>query len=311
MQPAGSPASPKPRLILLALSVALALIGTIGAATGAADNSDDLETAAVSTTTTTSDDGTTTTSTSTVATSTTVKGNTSTTKAGPGATTTTAVQAKECEGVASTATPGAQAVPALGTFTYVVCGSNGEDTLNRTITAGADSGGVIRRKIDTNSPLGRTVATDSFGPNGVIQESTQIISNGSTIDCNWNPDITEYAAGLSVGKEWTADSSCEASSQGQKVIVAIKGTRKVTGIVKYVIEGQAINAWQITDHRVITVRPAASPNPLITVTSDGVEYYDPTRGLTLYEKATGEAKGFMSQPKTTVEIRLKSLTPKA
>lgn len=307
MEPGVAPASPKPRLILLALSITLALIGTIGAATGAADDdSNDLETATGTSTTTslTGDESTTTSALGGAATTLTTLKNTPTTK---GTTATTAGGSSggsQCAGTPVSTPPAAvSAPPTVGSYDYVECGS-GEAVGGRTVTAGSGGGGVERRVVQTTTAFGDVYATTAFSANGTVQESMEIKSFGYTVACDWKPDIVEYPAGLAVGKSWSVNTSCTLPTGGK---VTVTGTRKVTGIVNYVVGGTTVTAWVIDETQKQT---AQTPQGNVVIDQTGFHYWDSAHGLVAYQKATVTASGGMKQPPTTVEIRLVSLTPK-
>lgn len=308
MEPGVAPASPKPRLILLALSITLALIGTVGAATGAADDeSNDLETATGSTTTIalSTDDSTTTSSIPGVATTLTTLKNTPTTKATTATTAGGGSSASPCAGTpVTTPPPAVSAPPAIGSYDYVECGS-GESVGGRKITAGSGGGGVERRVVQTTTAFGDVYATTAFSSNGTVQESMEIHSFGYTVPCDWKPDIVEYPSGLAVGKSWSVNTSCTLPTGGK---VTVTGTRKVTGIVNYVVGGTTVTAWVIDETQKQT---AQTPQGNIVIDQKGFHYWDAARGLVAYQKATVTASGQMQQPSETVEIRLVSVTPKA
>lgn len=309
MEPGSTPAAPKPRLILLALALTLALIGTVGAATGAADdNSNDPKTAVGTTTTTSGLDIPDTTTSSAVpgtaaTTLTTLKG-TATTRGGSTTPTTAGATPSDCAGTSTTAAPGAVVPPAIGTFTYVKCGS-GETVLSRKVAAGSNSGGITRRVIQAASGQFEAYATTAFGANGVIQESAELHAFGFTIPCDWKPDIVEYPSGLAVGKTWSVDSSCSLPQGGK---LRVTGTRTVTGMTQLVIGGTTLTAWVIDDLQEQFVTTAQGN---AHITSKGVQYFSPAHGLAVYEKATVSATGFETRQPETVEVRLQSLTPAA
>ena len=292
---------------MLALSLALALIGTIGAATGAADKkSDDLKTASPSTSTTVTDETTTSTTATSDSTSsttaTTVKRGTTATTRGAGTTVTTA-KPGACEHRAATTPPGPHAAPAIGKYTYTDCATG--ETATRAVTAGANSGGVTRRVIQNSMGGFELYATTAFSTNGVIQEKAELRAFGQSAQCDWQPDLVEYPGNLAVGTTWSANSTCTLPN-GAKL--TLTGTRKVTGISTFVVGDTPVTAWIVDDTQNLSTTIQGRPG---TVTNKGFHLYDPAHGLVVYEKVTVSGTGLFAVPETTAEGRLLSLTPAA
>jgi hypothetical protein len=86
------------------------------------------------------------------------------------------------------------------------------------------------------------------------------------------------------------------------------GNRKITGVASFTVGGTAVTAWTIDETQMIVITaPNRSPS---NFNSTSTYLYDASRGVIIYQKAVSEASGSVSQPKTTTEIRLTSLTPK-
>lgn len=292
-------------MALLVIAIVLALIGVGGLAAGAADDdSNDGSSATPGSTTTT--EGSSDTSSFVTVTSPTSAGVTTTTRRtattkAPGTATTQATG--ECATTSGSGNPGAVKPPALGTYTYASCGSG--DKLDIVVTAGQNSGDVTRRNVSAQVEGNGITAHNAYGPNGVTQESATIVL-GVSVECDWNPDVVDYPAVLEVGTTWSVNSECALGPNGGKMKET--GTRKITGVASLVIGGAAVTGWLIdeTEKLVIT---AKNQSPT-TFTSSRTYLFDPTRGVTLYEKVVDEVSGAINQPKTTSERRLTNLTPK-
>lgn len=302
MEPTPLPASL--RTVLIVAAAALALVGAGGLATGAADG-DDLTTAGNQSTTTlagtdsTLGVGSDTTTTTTASTATTVRGAPATT-AKPGGTTGTTVAAVETNACAtppdSAGNPGAIQAPALGIYSFVSC-ADGSPVDDETIREGASGGGKVRRLISHTQQGVQLTETVAYGPEGVIQESLNVTAFGQQANCDWNPDIVEYPANLSVGATWSVKSQCTTSFGQFKV----EGTGKVLGRKTVTIGGTAVNTWVI-ETKIKLQTPQGNQQ------ADELDYFDPSRGIDLYRKTVAsDGEGGT----VTVVRRLASLTPRA
>ncbi len=308
------PTKPSPAtVVLLAASVLLALVGIGGVASGAAD-SDSAEDGRIARRATTTTEA---------STRTTLDGSSATT-AGPVTTVKSTVTAKKpattttasggapstCSSTPASVDPGAQQPPAIGTYTYVVC-TDPSKTNDLTVAAGQNSGGITRREISASqSEFGSSTATTAYSSAGIVQEKLIIRSQGVTLECDWRPDIVEYPPTLSVGATWSADSSCTASTGFGSINIRAVATRKITGRVQTKIGGASVNTWVVDSHLNLTFNggpPAAPVNGSVEETS--ISYFDPTRGVEVYDKSTSEGKGDFQYDKMTSERQLKSLTP--
>ena len=296
--------------ILLVLSLVLGVIGIGGAASGAADKDSGKQ---ASTPTTRLRDTTTTelpTTTTVPATTTTVKGKPVATTAKPKATTTTVALGGECVGAPTSTNPGAEQPPAIGTFTYVSC-SDASQTTELKVAAGANTAGVVRRQVTTaQGQLGTATATAAYGTAGIIQEKLTIQAQGVSLQCDWIPDIVEYPAALAVGTAWNADSKCTAQTAYGAITIHAVAARKVTGRVATKIAGTSVNTWVIDSTLTLTFSGGPVTRPVNgSVNETSTTFFDPTRGIEVYDKSTSEGKGDFAFPSQTNERRLKSLTP--
>jgi len=299
-------------VVLLAASVLLAIVGIGGIASGAADDDEPKQTAQVDSDT----DDTTTTSLLDTGVTTTSLGGTVTTVKPTGTTikrpttTTAAPGPNECSSTPASSNPGGEQPPAIGTFTYVSC-TDPNDSTDVKIAAGQNSGGVTRREITTSQgELGTVTSTTAYGPAGIVQEKLTIQANGVTLQCDWNPDITEYPFELSVGKTWTADSTCTAQVFGGSITIHATATRKITDRVITKIAATSVTAWVVdsTVNLKFTGSGGGQPiNGAIDETSHA--FFDPSRGLEVYDKSTSKGSGDFEYPETTTERHLKSLSP--
>ena len=298
-------------VVLLAASVLLAVVGVGGALAGAADKKDSPKHQAL---TPTSIETATTASSVDAGTTTTLPGVTTTTRKTTATTarptaTTAAPGPNTCSSTPSNTNPGAIQPPAVGTFSYVSC-TDPNSTSDITVAAGTNSTGVVRREVTTSQGnLGTATATAAYGSSGVIQEKLTIKSNGITLQCDWNPDILEYPPDLSVGKSWNADSSCTAQTGFGAITIHATATRKVTGRVTTTIGGTSLTAWVVDSTLILKfTKPAPAPvNGEVDESSHA--FYDPTRGIEVYDKSTSKGSGDFAYPETTTERQLKSLTP--
>ncbi len=291
---------------LLVIAIVLALIGVGGLAAGAADDNSNGSKSAGSATTTTTELSTDTSlplvtvPVPSTGVTTTTRKTTATTKASTG---TTQAPAAACASSAGSGNPGGPKAPAVGTYSYVSCTS--DDKVNVVVSAGNSSGGVTRRDIETQSQLGNITAHDAFGADGAVQERATIKAFGFTLNCDWMPDIIEYPANLAVGTSWSADSQC---NLGNGAKIHATGTRKITSVATFTVGGTAVVVWVIDEtQKLVITAPNRSPS---NFSSTGTKLYDPSRGITVHEKAVSEASGADTQPPTTTEFRLTSLTPK-
>lgn len=301
MEPTPLPASL--RIVLVAVAAVLAAVGVGGLATGAADESD-LTTAGSKTSTTlestdfTLGVGNDTTTTAAGGTATTVAGATATTAKPGGATGTTvaAVDSNACASPPETSTnPGPIQAPAVGIYSYVSCGSDGAVD-DQTVKEGTSGGGKVRRLVSHNQQGIQLTETIAYGSDGVLQEALNVAAFGQQASCDWNPDVVEYPANLSVGAQWSAKSSCTTSFGQFKV----DATGKITGRRSVTVGGTSVNAWVVERHLNLKT-------PQGDQVADETLYYDPSRGVPLYRKAvTSDGNG----GKITVVLRLASLTPK-
>lgn len=290
-----STASTRAPLVLLVLAIVLALVGVGGLVGGAADdNNSGHSKSAVATSTTTTEVSSDTTSPlvtvpvpSTGVTTTTRK-STATTKA---STVTTAGPTGPCAHGSSTSDPGAQKVPANGSYTYARC-DNGADADTFKVSAGPDAS---RRIVTISSPQGTQNETRNYTA-GVVREKFVTSGGGATVTCDWNPDIVQYPAQLAVGTKWKVDSSCEDKNLNVKVHVT--GSATVTERVSIIIGGTTVNAWSVASD--ITIAVTGFVNQ--TVHSVSTTFYEPTRGLEVYDKSTVNGQ--------TLEKVLKTLNPK-
>jgi hypothetical protein len=312
----GASASRLPTVIT-AIAVVLAVIGLGGVVTGAADEPSDKVDSSTRTTFDGDggdggDGGDIGGSSSTLAggTTTTTTPGASTTTAKPTATTSKSTATTSLAACpippAATADPGAQQPPALGTYTYMSC-SNTAETTDMKVAAGASGNGVTRRLVsETEDGFGQTT-TYAFGPSGVLLESLTVQSPQGPFTCDWNPDVVNYPPSLTLGKEWTAKSSCQLRddkgvSRGQ---LELDGTGKVTGRVQVNIGGTNVNAWVIEG--VIKLKTTVTGFGSQTATVTSKDYYDPTRGIDLYRHAEGTTGPGGDEVR---DERLTSLAPK-
>ena len=282
-------------MALLVIAIVLALVGGVGLVAGAADdNSNDVKSAGATTTSTTEASSDTTAPLVTVSvpstgvTTTTAK-TTATTKA---TTATTAASTGPCAHSSASTDPGAQKAPANGSYTYAVCGS-GDDADTFKVSAGPDAN---RRILTISTQQGTQNETRNFAA-GVVREKFVTSGGGATVNCDWNPDIVQYPAQLAVGTKWKVDSSCEDKNLNVKIHVT--GSGEVTERVSMVIGGTAVTAWSVASDVTIAVTGFVNQ----TVHSVGTTFYEPTRGLEVYDKSTVNGQ--------TVEKVLKSLSPKS
>lgn len=303
MEPTPLPASV--RAVLIAVAGVLVLVGAGGLATGAADNTDDLATAGGSTTTTFSSTNSTlgrgsdvTTTTLPGATGTTAKAPTATTAKPGSATGTTTVAAVDTNACASppdsSTNPGAIVAPAVGTYSFVSC-DDGSMVDTEKIREGSNGGGKLRRLVSHDQQGVQLTETVAYGPEGVLQEVLNVSAFGRQATCDWNPDILEYPANLSVGATWSVKSQCTTSFGPFKV----EGTGKVVGRKTVSIGGTTVNTW-VVQTQIKLQTPQGNQE------ADELDYFDPSRGIDLYRKTVAsDGQG----GKVTVVRRLASLTP--
>ncbi len=294
------------RTLLVAVAAVLALVGGIGVATGAADDGgDDVTTAGGKTTTTLTvtddtiggaEDGTTTTALAGVGGTTTTGKSGSSTKPGSTATTIVSSESNACGAPpASTTDPGPIQPPAVGVYKYVLC-SDGSAAESQGVREGQSGGGRTRRSIDVKFGNLTGQATVAYGAEGVLQEVLDIPAY--RVHCDWNPDVVQYPAALSVGATWTSKSSCTAPPAGK---IELTGTGKITGRVMVTVGNVTVNAWVVEG--TITTTAAGQTN-----TIKETDYFDPTRGIELYKKTVApDGQGGT----ITAVRRLASLTPQA
>jgi len=301
-------ASSRLPIVLIAVALVIALIGIVGVAFGAADKPSKNVAATKSTTTTEFSSDTTfpgETTTSSVpgvpgATTTTVKGAPVTTSK-PGSTTSTTT----LDGVgtctvpaASNSDPGAEAAPAIGTYTYVSC-SDSSDTTDVKIAAGDSKNGVTRREVTEQAGGLSQTATQAYGPNGILQEVLTINYGATPIKCDWNPDVLEFPAQLSVGATWKADSKCTVTTPNGNTTLHLTADAKVSGRVQTVIGGATLNCWVVDAHIVLDT----GPNGSVDLTEH--DHFDPAHGINVYRHSESKSP----QGSITRVDHLKSITP--
>jgi hypothetical protein len=305
MDPTPMPASL--RTVLIAVAGVLALVGATGLVTGAA-NADDTTTATGRTTTTTASDTDATlgldgdaSTTTTIAGSTTTTAKGSATTAKPGTTATTAVVASESNACTAPDGPGAAATteaPPLGVYSYVNC-TDGSQTADDKVEAGSNADGKTRRRVTASRSGVSVTEIRSYVDGSVIEEGLEIVSPYGNIKCDLKPDVVITPAPLSLGKQWSGEGSCDAGPPVGKI--SFSGSGKVTGSKSVTIGGTAVRAWVLETQ--ITVVAAGQ-----TQKTNGVSYFDPSRGLDLFRKVSlKDAQG----NDQTVSMRLASLTPRA
>ncbi len=296
--------------VITGVALVLALVGVGGIAIGAADEpSDDLKT---STGTTIGGDG----GDAPTGASTTLAGGASTTAAAGASTTakptgttakptaTTATSAACPVAPAATADPGAQQPIPIGTFTYASC-SDASKTSDMKVAAGPSGGGVTRRNVSEEASGFAQTATLAYGGSGVLLESLTVQTPQGPVTCDWNPDVLNYPNGLTLGREWTAKSSCPLKgSKGVKMgDLTLDAKGKVSGKVQVNVGGTNVNAWVIDATITLTTKTSFGDQTVTVVSKD---HYDPTRGLDLFRHS--EAKS--GQETMVRDERLTSLTPK-
>lgn len=274
-----------PSVVILAIAVVLTSIGIGGLATGAADKQSSVNAAVQTSTTTTA----VTSPLVTVDASTTTVKVTATTKLSA-ATTQVAIGGR-CKGVTTPKDPGAQKPPVLGTYTYLQCGS-GEASDTFKVDAGADP---AHRVVTMVASQGTRSETRAYAA-GVTSEKFTIATASGTVACDWDPDIVQYPAQLALGTRWQLDSSCEDKNYGVKLHVT--GAASVVDRVVTTVGDSTVTAWAINSD--ITLSISGFGNQMSHIV--GTTYYEPMRGLEVYEKATTNG----AEP---VEKVLKSLTP--
>jgi hypothetical protein len=304
---------PRVPTVLTALAIVLALIGIGGVAFGWADDSSN-DVAANGTTTTTafSGDGgdsggdigsslTTLPGGAVTTTPTTVKPSTGTT-AKPTTGTTSIDGTGDCPvPPAASSDPGAHQPPAVGTYTFVSC-TDAKDQTEVKITAGQSANGVTRRDVTQESGGITQTATEAWGPNGVFQEVLTIKTGFADIKCDWNPDVLLFPAQLSVGKTWTADSTCTVPNPqdpSKPITLHLTADAKISGRVSPNVGGTVVNAWVVDAHIKLS-----TPNGDVDLTEH--DHFDPAHGVSVYRHSESHS----SQGSVTRIDRLKSLTPK-
>ncbi|HUR78705.1 MAG TPA: hypothetical protein VMZ22_12220 [Acidimicrobiales bacterium] len=298
--------------VVMALAIVLALIGVVGIAAGAADKPDDDNVAVTgSTTTTTQVDGPSTTLPGYEGPSTTgADGTTATTRKTSGTTSkpgSTGPTAACPAPPPATANPGPHQPPAVGTYTYASC-SDSEDTEEQAVSAGASSGGVTRRNVSDNTSGFPQTATLAFGPSGVLLESLSVSAPQGKLNCDFQPDVVNYPPSISVGSQWTADSSCDLKQEGNPATIGkitIKGSGKVSGKVVVSVGGTSVNAWVVEGDITLTFDVTGFGSGTTHVKSK--DYYDPAHGVDVYRHAESTSQ----EGTETFEQRLVSLTPKS
>jgi hypothetical protein len=295
-------------IVLIAVALVIALIGIVGVAFGAADKPSKVASTKSTTTTEFSGDGgdaggasdQTTLTTLPGATTTTVKGAPVTTSK-PGATTSTTT----LDGVgtcpvpaASNSNPGAEAAPAIGTYTYVSC-TDSSDTTDVKIAAGDSKNGVTRREVTEQAGGFSQTATQAYGPNGILQEVLTINYGATPIKCDWNPDVLEFPAQLSVGAKWKADSKCTVAGPNGNTTLHLTADATVSGRVQAVIGGATLNCWVVDAHIVLDT----GPNGSVDLTEH--DHFDPAHGINVYRHSESKTP----QGSVTRVDHLKSITP--
>lgn len=203
--------------------------------------------------------------------------------------------------------PGPAQPPAKGTYVYTFTNS-ADPSLNgnneRKVEELPPEAGSPRRKTTAKDAAGNTLVQDQRWSNdGVRATASRITSGGSTIDCEWQPPLLEFALPLSIGKSWKADSTCKTMVAGTQVTIRRVADYKVTGKALDKVGDADVATWVIESTGTTTVRSAFyNDDTKEKVTT----HYAARRGLVVSEKGDTET----ASRKISYELTLQSLTPK-
>ena len=289
----------RPELVR-ALMAAAALVFTVGLIGAFTVDADETQVAASRDSSTTSS----TVATEETTTSTLPEGTTATTGA---STATTAGTTRTTAASATVRDPGPAQPPVKGTYVYTFTNS-ADPSLNgsneRKVEELPPENGSPRRKTTAKDSAGNTLVQDEKWSNdGIRATASHITSSGTTIDCEWQPPLLEFALPLSVGKSWKSDSTCKTMVAGTQVTIHRVTDSKVTGKAVDKVGDTEVATWVIESTGTTTVRSAFyNEDTKEKVTS----HYAAPRGLMTSEKGETES----ASRKATYELTLQSLTPK-
>lgn len=288
-------------------AVAVLAVGSlvgIGVVAGDDDASRDLTASSQSTTSSTAAADTTTTSASGAAPSTSAP---TATTARPGATV-----APGGDGLGAPQDPGPTVVPKSGVYDY-------ERTAGRrsaiTTTEVTDQGAGRQRfsfKGEQNEFTNSVVWSDTAM---TITSSTYQLEGergSASGECDWDPDMHEYALPLRVGVSWTVNSRCAMRIEAQAVTIERTGEAEVTALERIKIAGQVVDVWVIERHETSATRFARGSLDTDTRVK---EWFSPKHGLKLRVEGTAKTKSTFGdrtrENEAAVGEEILNLEPKA
>ncbi|MHB1445877.1 MAG: hypothetical protein ACYCZV_09515 [Acidimicrobiales bacterium] len=202
-------------------------------------------------------------------------------------------------------TPGAPHAPTPGTYQYKSTDSQGAVTqLKVSIKPAPGPAGATDQNLTISSPKGSESSDYAWGASGVMVSSTTLSGQQGSIQCNWNPDVTQYVFPIKVGSQWSSTSHCTTTVDGAPTQVTYTNQVMVSGIARIEEAGQVLDTWVIQRHAVLSAKSAAFTFNVDTVTT---EYFAPIDGQTPKEVSDSTTSGsyagksFSSQTKATIE----------
>jgi hypothetical protein len=256
-----------------------------------------------STATTTTRKTTSTTSATTTSTTTSTTAPPSTTTTTRAATTTTKAAARpDCTSRAVIGGVSAVQAPAQGTYRYVRC-ANGAAAYDVAVGSGAAGD---QRTVTWSASFGDVTGLNSYGSS--VTQATATIrpkSVSATLQCTWDHPLVIYPAQLAMNSSWRTDGRCDMDFRQS---LQFNRFSRVTGLRSFNVGGQAVRVLLVEE----TTDLLYVDNPRRNSTSfhsESTIFFDPVRGLPVYERRISEATGQYPQAKTTTEVVLGSFSP--
>ena len=222
--------------------------------------------------------------------------------AGPGGTTPTTADAS----LGAAQDPGATVPPKAGTYRQRVTmqGEAKESTLK--VVDVSRSGNTTTQRISFESDQGPIDNDVIWQPNALVVTKSRFTFGSSTAECDWEPDMQEYAFPLARGTTFSVDSRCTITVQGAVVNVRRTATSKIVELQRVKVAGTVVDTWVIDQ----TEKVETSGGFASTSESTGKEWFSPKHGLGVRSSARGTSTNPFGKQDVTVETELLDLAPR-
>lgn len=163
----------------------------------------------------------------------------------PPPTPTAASDAPPAEDLGPAQDPGPAVPPRAGLYRYRMTSGDGEQEATTGVEDKGRQGDETRLAV-TMTGRGLTGTSEvSWRPDAVRNLRTTFSFGANTADCDWEPDVVEYALPLRAGATWSSESTCTVRFGATPVVVKRAAKAEVLELRRVKVDGRVVDVWAI------------------------------------------------------------------